>query len=90
MAQDKPREWGETQHRFIWTGHIHHQSKLNQINKDYVGVEVESFRILPPGDAYSHQKGYRSISDMKCIILDAEHGEIARHSVKPSMLLRDE
>jgi hypothetical protein len=86
MATDQPKEWGETEHRYILTGHVHHSSKLAQINKDHVGASVESFRILAPADAWASQKGYRSVSDMKCLIIDSEHGEIARHTVRPEML----
>lgn len=87
MAGDCPKEWGETKHRYWWTGHVHHSSKLAQVNKDHIGCEVESFRILAPPDAWASQKGYRSIRDMKAIIMDSVHGEIARHSVRPDMLL---
>jgi hypothetical protein len=82
VATDVPKMWGETKHRHIFVGHVHHVNKL----KDFPGAEVESFRILASPDAYSDQKGYRSARDMKCIIFDRNHGEIARHSVKPDML----
>lgn len=83
MATDVPEMWGETEHRYIWCGHVHHTNKL----KDHPGAEVESFRVLAPADAYTSQKGYRSKRDMKCIIMDRHHGEIARHSVRPEMLV---
>ena len=81
MATDRPKEWGETKHRFIWTGHVHHNQQ-----KDIAGVDVESFRILPPQDAWAAAKGYRSIRDMKAIVMHREYGEVARHVVKPEML----
>ncbi len=80
MAADMPREWGETEHRYWWTGHIHHHSA-----KDFEKVSVESFRVLPPADAYAHQKGYRSKRDMKAIVIHREFGEVARHTVTPEM-----
>lgn len=86
MATDQPKEWGDTKHRYFYTGHIHHSSKMAQISKDHIGIEVESFRILAPADAWATQKGYRSVSDMKCIVMDSVHGEIARHTVRPAML----
>ncbi len=86
MATDVPQDWGATKHRYIWTGHVHHRSKLGQIAKDHPGVEVESFRILAPADAWASQKGYRSASDMKAIMMHREFGEIARHTVIPQML----
>lgn len=84
MAADEPEMWGATKHRFWWTGHVHH----DQV-KDFVGCRVESFRVLPPGDAWHHQKGYRSKRDMKAIILHREFGEVARYSVTPEMMEGD-
>ncbi len=81
MATDRPQDWGETEHRYWWCGHIHHQSV-----KDYAGVTVESFRTLAAKDAYATWGGYRSPRDMKCIVLHDEHGEVARHTVNPKMI----
>jgi len=81
MATDKADEWGQTQYRYWWTGHIHH----DQV-KDFEGCRVESFRILAPQDAWAANKGYRSGRDMKAIVLHKEYGEVARHIVNPAMV----
>lgn len=81
MAADQPENWGETNHRYWWTGHVHHQSV-----KEFPGCLVESFRILPPLDAYAHGGGYRSLSDMKAITYHRKYGEIARSVFTPAML----
>lgn len=81
MATDRPEDWGETEYRYCWTGHIHHDSV-----KEYPGCKVESFRVLGPNDAHHAGKGYRSGRDMKAIILHREFGEVARHTVNPEML----
>lgn len=83
MAADRPEEWGRTAYRYWWTGHVHHQSV-----KDFAGCSVESFRILPPADAYAANEGYRAPRDMKAIVLHREYGEVARHTVNPSMFRR--
>ncbi len=83
MAYDRPQDWGETEYRTWWTGHIHHKS-ADDI--PHTGVSWESFRILPPADAWAANKGYRSIRDMKAIVLHHEHGEVARHTVNPKMI----
>lgn len=80
MAADMPQAWGRTEHRYFWTGHIHHQSV-----KDFEKVTVESFRILAPADAWASQKGFRSRREMKAIVVHKEFGEVARHSVTPEM-----
>lgn len=79
MATDKPEEWGRTTHRYIWTGHVHHDHV-----QEFAGCIVESFRVLASPDAYSACK-YRAGRSMKSIILHAEHGEVARNTVNPAM-----
>lgn len=74
MAADKPAAWGKTDHRYWYTGHIHHTSKL-----ELRGCVVESFRTLAAKDSWHTAQGYRSGRDMYCIIHDKEDGEIERH-----------
>ncbi|MEK9752557.1 MAG: metallophosphoesterase [Rhodospirillaceae bacterium] len=81
LATDRPAEWGRTKYRAWWTGHVHH----DQV-KDFPGCTVESFRVLPPGDAWHSESGYRAMSDMKAILLHRDFGEVSRNKVNPAML----
>jgi len=81
MATDKAKDWGETEFRYFYTGHVHH----DQV-KEYPGCKFESFRILPPKDAYATWHGYRAMSDCKAIVHHCDHGEIERHTVNLGML----
>ena len=81
MAHDRAQDWGETDHRFWWTGHVHHDA-----THEYPGVKCESFRVLAAKDAWHSEKGYRSKRDMKAIVLHKEYGEVARHTFNPDML----
>ena len=81
MAQDEPHMWAATTYRTWWTGHLHHDMR-----RDIEGVRVERFRVLPPADAWAHNRGYRSVRDMQALVLHAEHGEVARYTVNPRML----
>jgi len=81
MATDRAKDWGETEYRYWWTGHIHHDAV-----KEFTGCKTESFRVLCPVDAYASNAGYRSGRDMKCIVMHKEYGEVARNIVNPSML----
>ena len=87
MAADRPEDWGETSHRFWWTGHIH-QSKVQPATsaQDYSGCVVESVRILPPADAWGQQKGYRPHRGMQVVVYDRKTGEFSRKKVNPQML----
>ena len=81
MATDRPTDWGETEFRYWYTGHIHTNKKF-----ELPGVEVESFRTLAGKDAWTHGSGYRSGRDMYAIALDREFGEVERHRVDIKML----
>lgn len=76
MATDRARDWGETSHRFWYTGHVHHDSL-----KEYPGVIVETFRTLAARDAWHSGQGYRSGRDMKLDVIHRLDGRIVRHSV---------
>lgn len=81
MAADEPKMWGDTEYRYFYTGHIHHDSM-----KEYPGCKVESFRTLAAKDAYAAWGGYRSLQDSKCIVLHREYGEVERHTVNLNMI----
>jgi hypothetical protein len=81
MAADQPEAWGRTRFRYWHTGHVHSKSVI-----EMQGVTWESFRILPPGDAWSHAAGYRAAREMNAIVYHRAHGEVGRHTFNPSML----
>ena len=74
MAADKPEDWGATEFRYWYVGHIHHSRKT-----ELRGCTVESFRTLAAKDAWHAGKGYRSGRDMNAIVLHKDFGEIARY-----------
>jgi hypothetical protein len=74
MATDKPTEWGNTEYRYWYVGHIHNSRKT-----ELRGCTVESFRTLAAKDAWHAGKGYRSGRDMNAIVLHKDFGEIARY-----------
>ncbi len=86
MAHDRKEDWGQTEYRHWWTGHIHHsKTQAATSARDYTGCTVESFRILAASDAWAHQKGYRAARDMKSITFHKEYGEVSRNTVNPEM-----
>lgn len=76
MAVDCSKVWSDSEYRYWYTGHVHHQSV-----KEYASCVVETFRTLAGKDAWHSASGYRSGQDMKAITLHAEYGEIARNTV---------
>lgn len=76
MAADQSTDWGNTDYRVWFTGHIHHQTR-----KEFPGCMVESFRTLAARDYWHSWKGYRSGQSLSCITLHTEYGEITRSTV---------
>jgi hypothetical protein len=81
MAVDRPVDWGQTEFRYISTGHIHHD-----VVKEVQGVRVESLRTLAGKDPYHAFKGYRSLRDTRCVVYHEDYGEIERYTVGAAML----
>lgn len=81
MAVDRPKDWGASEVRYCYMGHIHHDSV-----KEVQGVRVESIRTLAPKDAWHAGEGYRSMRDTRLIVHHAEYGEIERHTCSAAML----
>ena len=67
------QEWGESDHTFVWTGHIHHKNQ-----EEYGGALFESWNILAPADAWHSGSGYASSRSMTCVILHKLYGEQGR------------
>ena len=76
MAADRPREWGLTHHRHIFTGHRHNR----QITELTGGVLVEVTRTLAAKDAWHSAQGYRAGRDMQSVVFHREWGEVERHT----------
>jgi hypothetical protein len=81
MAAERPREWGETEHRYWLCGHVHHLSA-----KEYRGCKVETFRTLAARDAWHAGAGYMSKRDMTRIVYHRRFGEVSREVVNVGML----
>lgn len=80
MAHDCPSDWGQTEHRSWYTGHLHHK----QI-QEYRGCTVEVFNTLAGRDAWHNNAGYRSNRTLTAIIVHKDYGEVGRNVVKPQM-----
>ena len=73
MAAERPEDWGETDHRYWYVGHVHH----SQI-KEFRGCTVETFRTLAAKDSWHAAQGYTSGRDMRRLVLHREWGEVGR------------
>lgn len=83
MAADRYKDWGETEHRYWLTGHIHKSS----VYKDELGgCSVESFRTLAAKDSFATYGGWRSGRNTQSIVYHKDLGEIERHTVDISYM----
>lgn len=76
MAANWPREWGNTTHRYAYTGHVHHDRV-----KSGGGVRSESFNTLAAKDAWHAASGYVSPRSAVSITMHREYGEVDRLTV---------
>lgn len=83
MATEQPKMWGQCDHRYALTGHIHHSTR-----KEFRGVIVESFRTLAGKDAWHNEQGYMSGRDATRIVYHKEWGEMSREVCNVGQLLR--
>lgn len=83
MATNWPKEWGETEFRHGFTGHIHHDTA-----RVHNGVKVESFNTLAAKDAWHAGMGFTSPRTAVSITMHKDFGEIDRFTVSLPMLRR--
>lgn len=83
MANDRAKDWGETEFRHWFTGHWHHRKVI-----EGVGFTAEVLRTLAGKDAYAASHAYRSLRDMYAVIFDKEQGELERYRVDVKALQR--
>lgn len=78
MAAYAAKDWGETEHRYVYLGHVHHKSFGGG---ERYGATWETFRTLAPKDAWSSQSGFASSRSMVAITHHRDTGEKYRHTV---------
>lgn len=76
LADDHAEAWGQTRHRFLWTGHLHSLKA-----QDIGGVQWEQLRAVTARDAYSVANAYCGRAQMQAVTLHREAGEVQRAKV---------
>lgn len=76
MAQESPKNWADTKHRYVYSHHLHHK-----ISKDYIGVTVESLRSPSGTDSWHHRNAYQHATKaVEGFIHHKDFGQVARLS----------
>lgn len=73
-ADRYPQAYGRTNHRYLHTGHVHHDSAKDV----WGGFKWESHRTMAPKDHFSYGHGYLSRQSMKSFVYNTGEGEVAR------------
>lgn len=73
FAAQFPREWGQTEYRYIHTGHLHHVEE-----KEHPGIKVIQHPTLAAPDAYAARGGWLSKRQATSMTYSSEFGEVAR------------
>lgn len=76
LADEYAAEWGQTRHRVLWTGHLHH-AKMQDIG----GVTWEQLRAVTARDAHAAANAYIARAQLQAITFDRNAGEIMRVKV---------
>lgn len=76
LADEHAKIWGQTRHRFLWTGHLHHMKAA-----DIGGVQWEQLRAMTARDAYAVSNAYTARAQLQAITLHRSRGEVLRVKV---------
>ena len=79
MATNWPKVWGDTEFRYAYTGHVHHDRV-----KGGGGVRSESFNTLAAKDSWAAGMGFPSSRSAVSITMHKELGEWDRFTVNVS------
>jgi hypothetical protein len=84
MTADYRKDFGETEHHLIDTGHVHHHF----VSKEYPSVIIESWNHLAANEKYSHDNGWRSRKSITVLLRSKTYGDVGRR-VLPIQEIRD-
>ena len=75
LMADECKDWSKCKYRYMFTHHVHHK-----INKDYVGLSLESLRSPSPADRWHSKYGYTSSNNqaIESFIFSKNNGQVAR------------
>jgi hypothetical protein len=77
MLADRYAEvWGKTDHRFLFTGHLHHHK-----SQDIGGVQWEQLRAVTARDAYATAHAFSARAQLQAVTFHREKGEVSRVKV---------
>jgi hypothetical protein len=59
IAAEFAKEWGQTRHRYLQLGHVHHKKAIAPVTvEEQAGLHVEHLEALCPSDAWHAEAGF--------------------------------
>lgn len=84
FATQFSKTWGDTDYRYVHTGHRHHVDE-----KEHSGMTVVQHATLAAKDAYAARGGWASSRQARVMTYHSKHGLVAVNVVTPEMLEND-
>jgi DNA repair exonuclease SbcCD nuclease subunit len=81
MADERPEDWGKTEHRVWWVGHFHNRKAW-----EMRGCDIQIARTLASADAWHASKGYKAMREVRSVVYHYDHGEWQQQRVSPGMI----
>lgn len=81
FATQYAKIWGDTEYRYVHTGHRHHVEE-----KEYSGMSVVQHATLAAKDAYAAYGGWASSRQARVMTYHKQYGLVATNVVTPEML----
>lgn len=85
MAVDQPEMWARTQYREWHTGDKHHKKDLLPKADESTGMVIRIMRSLAALDAWTFNKGYRSLRASEAFVWDPKCGLVAQYTALPEI-----
>lgn len=85
MAIDKPDLWAQSTYREWHTGDKHNKKDLTPNTDEGTGIVVRILRALAAQDAWTYNKGYRSLRSGEAFLWHPSNGLIAQFTATPDV-----
>jgi hypothetical protein len=86
MAIDEPQRWASSIYREWHTGDKHNKKDLVTKTDEGSGVVIRILRSLAASDAWTFNKGYRSLRASESFLWQADGGLIAQYTATPDKI----
>lgn len=82
VSHEAAKDWGQTRHRYVYMGHIHHNKQIKyQSIKEHPGIVLQWLRSPKPTDNWHRDRGFLGARGMTSFIHSPNQGQVASLSI---------